>query len=242
VSDSASPFIIVIGASAGGLNAIMELVSHLPDKLNAAAFVALHLSREATGQALVAKIQKKTTLPCHLAEHQKPIETGHIYVCPPDVHLLVKENEMILGRGPAENRFRPSIDVLFRSAAVSHKEKVIGIILSGLLNDGTIGMNAIKKCGGYCIVQDPNEAEYPDMPLAVLENIEVDHCTSLKNMTVAISDIINNAEAKQISVPENMIEESKLSERSATTIEGVSELGERTLYSCSRLRRRSMAN
>ena len=232
VSDTKHPFIIVIGASAGGLNAVIELVCQLPDKINAAVFIVLHLSRTAIGDVLVTKIQKKTSLPCILAQDQKAIEPGHIYVGPPDVHLIVKENEMTLGRGPAENRFRPSIDVLFRSAAVSSREKVIGIVLSGLLNDGTIGMNAIKKCGGYCIVQDPNEAEYPDMPLAVLENMEVDYCTSLKNMPDAILDIINNAETKQVSIPENILKESKLSERSATTLEGVSQLGERSLYSC----------
>jgi two-component system chemotaxis response regulator CheB len=232
VSDTKHPFIIVIGASAGGLNAVIELVCQLPDMMNAAVFIVLHLSKAAIGDMLVTKIQKKTSLPCILAEDQKEIEPGHIYVGPPDVHLIVKEDEMTLGRGPAENRFRPSIDVLFRSAAVSHRERVIGIVLSGLLNDGTIGMNAIKKCGGYCIVQDPNEAEYPDMPLAVLENMEVDYCTSLKNMADIILDVINNAEAKQISIPENILEESKLSEKSATSIEGVRQLGQKSLYSC----------
>ena len=151
---------------------------------------------------------------------------------PPAAHLLLKKDSIIIGHGPAENRFRPSIDVFFRSAAASHSEKVIGIILTGFLNDGTTGMMAIKQSGGHCIVQDPNEAEYPDMPLAVLENMEVDDCVSLKNMGKAIAEIVNNSEVKGIVAPDKIIAESKLSERSATTIEGISRLGEKTIYAC----------
>ncbi|HEV8283330.1 MAG TPA: chemotaxis protein CheB [Chitinophagaceae bacterium] len=230
--DKKPPFIIVIGASAGGLNAIIELVSQLPKELNASVFIVLHLSKAAIGDILVTKIQKNTALTCKIAEDKEQIKTGHIYVAPPDVHLLVKEEQIILGHGPAENRFRPSIDVLFRSAAASHRDRAVGVILTGLLNDGTIGMHAIKSSGGYSIVQDPNEADYPDMSLAVLENMEVDYCISLKNMADVILHIINNAEPRSVSVPANIIEEAKLSEKSATTIEQVSKLGEKTLYSC----------
>ena len=227
-----SLFIVVIGSSAGGLNAISELVSQLPQELNAAILIVLHLSKAALGDILINRIQKSTSLPCKIAEDKEKIKAGHIYVGPPDAHLLLKKDSIIIGHGPAENRFRPSIDVLFRSAAASHSEKVIGVILTGFLNDGTAGMMAIKQSGGYCIVQDPNEAEYPDMPLAVLENMEVDDCVSLKNMGKAIAEIINNAEVKGIVAPDKIIAESKLSERSATTIEGISRLGEKTIYAC----------
>lgn len=91
----------------------------------------------------------------------------------------MKDGHIVTWQGPAENRWRPSIDVLFRSAAVSYGNRLIGIILTGYLNDGTSGMNAIQRSGGTCIVQDPNQAEYPDMPLSVLESMEVDYCVTL---------------------------------------------------------------
>ena len=232
MTNNKSLFVIVIGSSAGGLNAISELVSQLQQELNAAVLIVLHLSKAALGDILINRIQKSTSLPCKIAVDKEKIKAGHIYVGPPAAHLLLKKDSIIIGHGPAENRFRPSIDVFFRSAAASHSEKVIGIILTGFLNDGTTGMMAIKQSGGHCIVQDPNEAEYPDMPLAVLENMEVDDCVSLKNMGKAIAEIVNNSEVKGIVAPDKIIAESKLSERSATTIEGISRLGEKTIYAC----------
>ncbi len=220
--DHSPSFIICVGASAGGLNAISELVSQLPLNLDAAVFIVLHLSRSALGGILVDRIQKNSSFTCKIAEDNEPIRQGYAYVAPPDAHLLVKKDHIIIGKGPQENRFRPSIDVLFRSAAASHGEKTVGIVLTGYLNDGTIGMQAIKQSGGYCIVQDPNEAEYPDMPLAVLETLEADHVSSLKKMGKTILTVIENAEVKGISPPANIIAESKLSERAATSVNEVS--------------------
>lgn len=227
------PFIITIGASAGGINAIQELVSHLAPQLNAAIFVVLHLSTTTLGDIFVNRIQKSTHLRCKLAEDNERIKPGIIYSAPPGAHLLVKEDRVVIGHGPPENRFRPSIDVLFRSAAVSHKERVIGIILTGFLNDGTAGMWAIKQSGGYCIVQDPNEAQYPDMPLAVLESMEVDETARLKDIgDLILLRTLKAGELKEKEVPENVIMESTLSEKSATGIEKVEPLGEKSLYAC----------
>jgi len=103
------------------------------------------------------------------------IKRGTIYFAVPGMHLIIAKNKILYGTGSAENNFRPSIDVLFRSAAVDLGERVIGIILSGLMDDGVAGMIAIKKCSGICIVQDPAEAQYPAMPLAVIEKIEPDY-------------------------------------------------------------------
>jgi two-component system chemotaxis response regulator CheB len=225
-------FIIAIGASAGGLNAINELTQQLPADIDAAIFVVLHLSKAAIGDMLLLRVQKHTKLKCSIAGDGDKIEPGHIYIAAPDSHLLVRDNKTLIGRGPAENRFRPSVDVLFRSVAASHGEKVIGIILTGFLNDGTIGMVSIKRSGGHCIVQDPNEAEYPDMPLSVLETMEVDYCIPIKEMAAVILKIIARATSKGIKPPGDVVAESKLSERSATAINGVSELGEKALFAC----------
>jgi len=225
-------FIVTIGASAGGLNAISELVTQLPSNLNAAVLIVIHLSKAAIGDFLLERIRKNSKLPCQIGRHGDAIARGQIYIAAPDEHLLINDNKIIIGHGPPENRFRPSIDVLFRSAAASAGERVIGIVLTGLLNDGTAGMMAIKQCGGYCIVQDPNEAEYPSMPLSVLENMEADHCVSLK----AMGDIIERITQKQIvkrgATPQNVIVESRLSELAATGLDGVSRLGKKTLLAC----------
>ena len=224
--------VICIGSSAGGLNAVGELLSQLPENLNAAVFVVLHLSRAAIGELLVDRIRKNAKLPCSLAGNNEIIQPGHIYVAVPDTHLLIKNDRIILGKGPAENRFRPSIDVMFRSAATYYREKTIGIILTGYLNDGTAGMWAIKQNGGHCLVQDPNEAEYPDMPMSVLETMEVDHCVSLKKMGSIIGNILKENKPKNV-IPSPLVKaESNYRNESLPALEGVSSLGEKTIYSC----------
>jgi two-component system chemotaxis response regulator CheB len=230
--DSNSRFIIVIGASAGGLNAMNEVVSQLPDDINASVFIVLHLSKIGLGDFLVHRLQKYTTYTCSVAKHGEKIQSKHIYLAPPDQHLLVKDDEIILALGPSENRWRPSIDVLFRSAAAAYSDRVIGIILTGLLNDGTAGMDAIKRSGGHTIVQDPNEAEYPDMPLAVLENLDVNYCVPLNNIGEAILALANNAEVKGEPAPKDVIAEAQIAEQVVISIDAVSKLGSKSLYSC----------
>jgi len=232
LKSQSSFFVVGIGASAGGINAINELISQLPHDLNAAVFIVLHLSKVAMPELFVERLKRNTKLTCKIAIDNDKIEPGTVYLAAPDSHLLVKNDRIILGRGPEENRFRPSIDVLFRAIAAAYGETSIGIILTGFLNDGTVGMNAIKQSGGYAIVQDPNEAEYPDMPLSVLETMEADYCVSLKKMGEIISRIISNAKIKGIPPPETVVMESKLSEKAATSIDKVRKLGQKSLYSC----------
>jgi two-component system chemotaxis response regulator CheB len=224
--------LICIGASAGGMNAVQELISQLPAGMNAAVFIVLHLPKATNGEVLINRLKNSTKLPLVMAAHNMLIEAEQIYVAPANSHTLVKNGVIIIGHGPPENRFRPSIDVLFRSAAASYRERTIGIILTGFLNDGTSGMWAIQQCGGHCIVQDPNEAEFPDMPLSVLETIEVDHCVPLKAMGETINKIIQNPGKNKISPPEIVIAESKLSEKVSTSIENLERIGERTVYGC----------
>jgi len=139
---------------------------------------------------------------------------------------------MHLTKGPAENRWRPSIDVLFRSAAVYYNENAIGIILTGMLNDGTVGMQAIKKCGGTCIVQDPEEASYPDMPQSVIDNTMVDYILPVAAMSEAIQNTISGKPANNPVVPPDLKAEAELVERSAISIDAVSKLGEQSVYTC----------
>jgi two-component system chemotaxis response regulator CheB len=224
-------YVVCIGASAGGLNAIIELISQMPASLNAAVFVVLHFSRGALGQILVDRIKRDSQLPCTVAKDNEQIKPGHIYLAPPDVHLLIKD-KIILAYGPEENRFRPSIDVLFKSAASYYCENAIGIVLTGLLNDGTSGMWAIKESGGHCIVQDPDEAEYPDMPLSVLQAVQVDYTLPLKKIAPAIGKIIKEKKINGVTPPPIVVAESRLSEKAATTIEQLREIGDKSSFAC----------
>lgn len=225
-------FIIVIGASAGGQNALCKLAAVLPQNLNAAVFIVLHLSPESVSSFLTNKLQKCTSLPCLLAIDALPVQPGHIYIAPADHHMLLRPGAIHLTKGPAENRWRPSIDVLFRSAAVHYNELVIGIILTGLLYDGTSGMQAIKKCGGTSIVQDPREAEYPDMPQSVLDNTIVDFIVPIAGMKEAIQHTIANKAITGVQVPETLRAEAALVDGTVTEIEPIDQLYKQSVYSC----------
>ncbi len=227
----APKFIIVVGTSAGGMNALIELVSQLKDNMDAAFFIVMHLSRTSISDFLVHRLQPHTSLKCEVATEDAKIKKGHIYVAAPNQHLLVKKNKIILGRGPEENRWRPSIDVLFRSAAAAYSTRVVGVVLTGSLDDGTSGMLAIKRSGGICMVQDPNEAEYPDMPLSVLNNMEVDHCILLHQMGETIFEI-TQTNPEEIAAPQDVILESEIAERVVVDYEHVKQLGEKSIYAC----------
>jgi two-component system chemotaxis response regulator CheB len=232
----ASPgFIVVIGTSAGGSNALSELVSALRPDTKAAFFVLMHLSRKGVGNFLLQNLQQSSSIPCKLAEHDEQIESGTIYIAPPDNHLLLDpELKVILGQGPPENRWRPSINTLFRSAAAGYGNRVVGVILTGLLDDGTSGMEAIKSVGGTTIVQDPNEAEFPDMPMSVLNRMEVDHCAMLAEIPVIIHDIITTNELNDsyTVIPEDLKKEAEMSLKVSTSLPELAEIGEKTFYSC----------
>ncbi len=219
----APKFIVVIGTSAGGIRALEELVIQLKPEMDAAFFVVLHLSRKGIGEFLFERMAKNTRLRCKIAEDNEPIEKGVIYIAPPDYHMLVGKGHVIIGRGARENGWRPSINNLFRSAAASYSSRVVAIILTGMLDDGTSGMAAVKRSGGLCIVQDPNEADYPDMPLSVLNSIDVDFVSSLTKMGGVLSDILKNGEDfTPVEVPEDVMAEAQIDQRVSTRIDDLS--------------------
>jgi two-component system chemotaxis response regulator CheB len=226
-------YLIVVGASAGGLTAVIELCAQLDKKMDAAVCVVLHVSHVSMTDILAQQIQKNSPFICRVATDGEPILRGHVYMAAADKHLLVRKRRLLLGRGPAENRWRPSIDVLFRSAAVAYDGHLIGVILTGLLQDGTAGMLAIKKSGGICIVQDPTEAEYPDMPQAVLNNVEVDYCVSLSQMGFLLKEkTANGHDIPVAAVPEELKMEAAIAERVAIGINLVAPLGKKSLFTC----------
>ncbi|MFT3892028.1 MAG: chemotaxis protein CheB [Anaerolineales bacterium] len=168
------PRCMVIGASAGGFEVLKDMVGKFPADLTVPVFIVLHIPAYEPSP-LPEILTRFGSLPALHPNDGDLIKPGYVYVAPPDHHLLIDDGRIAVKRGPKENGFRPSIDALFRSAAYSYGPGVIGVVLSGALNDGTSGLWSIKRLGGIAIVQDPDEARYPSMPRSALEYIEADY-------------------------------------------------------------------
>lgn len=189
MSQHSSVPIVVVGASAGGTQALLDLTAGLPRDFAAAVCVVTHMPAYAKS-TLPALIGRRSPLRAVHPEDGEAIRAGCIYVAPPDCHLLVDEARVLIKKGPKENRFRPSIDALFRSAAYTHRERVIGVVLSGVLDDGTSGLWTIKRLGGTAIVQLPAEAEYDSMPLSALQQVEVDFSLPVRDMPACLVELV----------------------------------------------------
>jgi two-component system chemotaxis response regulator CheB len=173
--------IIVIGASAGGVEALTALVADLPEDLPAAVFVVLHMA-PASPSALPGILARRTKLAVDQARDVEPIRPNRIYVAAPDRHLLLGRDTVRQAKGPKENGHRPAVDTLFRTAAAAHGARVVGVVLSGTRDDGTAGLRAIHDQGGVAIVQDPDEALFPGMPRSALSRDHPDYVVPVAEM------------------------------------------------------------
>ena len=212
--------IVVVGASAGGVEALVQLTRSLPNDLPAAVFVVLHVPSTGTS-ALPDILSRQGKLPAAHVKDRDPIEAGRIYVAPPDHHLLLRTGHVHLARGPRENGHRPAVDPLFRSAAREYASRVIGVVLSGALDDGTAGLAAIKQRGGLAVVQEPTDALYPGMPGSALANVPVDHVSPAASMGALLARLTRQPAAEVLGpAPVDMTVEVEVEGFSLEAIEG----------------------
>jgi two-component system chemotaxis response regulator CheB len=185
---------------------LATLCAGLPRDLPAAMFVVQHISPGARS-VLPALLDRAGGPPSFHPEDGDEIRPGWIHVARPDHHLLLSGGRVLVRRGPKENGTRPAIDPLFRSAAVQYGPRVVGVVLTGLLDDGSAGLLAIKRCGGVCVVQDPGEAPWPDMPRNALERDHVDHCLSVARLPALLLRLASETAGEAPPVPRDLIAE-----------------------------------
>ena len=225
--------IIVVGASAGGVEALTTLVRGLPADLPAALFVVLHIAPYSESH-LPTILSHHGPLPAARATHGAAIAPGCIYVAPPDHHLLVRHGYVELTRGPRENSSRPAVDPLFRSAARAYGPRVVGVVLSGALGDGSVGLMAIAARGGVTVVQDPEEALFESMPRTALTYVRVAHVLPVHQIPALVDRLAREPAATKGTPTMSDIDEMMphLVRRDITAQERDERSGETTVYTC----------
>jgi two-component system chemotaxis response regulator CheB len=225
--------IVVIGTSAGGLKALTRLISQLQSNFPAPILVVQHISADATGNVLLDVLNRNGKLKCTHAKNNTRLKAGHLYLAPSDYHLMVNSKEKILvTKGAQENRSRPAIDPLFRSAAVEFGNRVIGILLTGYLDDGTAGLKVIQRCGGICIIQDPADADYPDMPQNALNQLKPDYCLPIEEMGGLLYQLLDREIVKNKPIPKDILIEAEIAKRVLSDLPSVNALGNQVPFNC----------
>jgi two-component system chemotaxis response regulator CheB len=225
--------IIVIGTSAGGVEALQALVGGLPPDLPAAVFIVLHLAPQSPS-FLPDILTRAGPLPAAQGRNGEVITPGRIYVAPPNHHLLVEKGHIRVSHGPRENRFRPSVDTLFRSAAYAYGPRVIGVILTGALDDGTAGLWAVKDRGGLALVQEPSEAAFPSMPESALRHVEIDARLPLAKVAPTLVRWAGEPAPAEgaYTVSEKLAIETRIAMEDDALHLGVLSMGEPSIYTC----------
>ena len=226
--------VIVIGTSTGGIEATKILVRDLPRDFKASLFIVLQIGADGLG-ILPEILGQAGSLPASNAKDGEMFEPGHIYVAPPDHHLLLERpRHLRVSRGPKENRSRPAVDPLFRSAAYAFGPRVIGVILTCGLDDGTAGLWSIKARGGTAVVQDPEEAIAASMPLSALKHVSVDHCMRLEEIASLLVKLSRMPveEKEALPMPKQMEAEINIAKEANAMESGIMDWGEPSYYVC----------
>jgi two-component system, chemotaxis family, protein-glutamate methylesterase/glutaminase len=226
--------LIVIGASAGGLEALQKLLAELPADLNAAILVVLHTSNH-SGSVLPNILGRAGPLPAVHPNHGSPIRKGKIYIAPPNLHMIVADGHLQLIPGPRENLHRPAIDPLFRSAAAAYGARVIAIVLTGMLDDGTSGLMVVRASGGEAIIQEPSTATFPSMPRNALNQVPDAHVLPLEEMPDTLVRLTREplpVEPNLSHFPAHAAQDIKIAELDMSEIENEGRLGNPSEFAC----------
>jgi two-component system chemotaxis response regulator CheB len=229
-----SRHLVVIGASAGGIETLRELVAHLPADFSAPIAIVLHTSPQSPG-VLPGILTRAGQLPAQHARNGERLRGGHIYVAPPDYHLLVEPGRLRLTKGPRENRFRPAVDPLFRSAAQVYGPLAIGVVLTGNLDDGVAGLWTVKQLGGVAIAQDPADALFPSMPQNAIRHVPVDHVAPVAEIGPLLVDLITSPVTERETprtVPHLVDLEVRIARDEDPIKAGVQGMGEPSTFAC----------
>jgi two-component system chemotaxis response regulator CheB len=227
--------VVVVGASAGGMDALQKLVGALPADFPGSVFIVWHLS-PGVRSVLPEVLSRSGPLRATNPRDGDAIEPGRIYVAPSDHHLLVERGYVRVTRGPKENRFRPAVDPLFRSAAYTYGSRVVGVVLSGALDDGTAGLWMIKMKGGTTVVQDPAEATHRSMPLNALDYVDVDHKLPAAKIGALLGELARREADAERELPQlhrrRLAREVHIAAGREALEEDVTSLGEPSLFTC----------
>jgi two-component system chemotaxis response regulator CheB len=225
------PDLIAIGTSAGGVEALLELVKHLPPDLPATLLVTIHIPAEVRSE-LDRLLSHAGKLPAHFARDGERRRLGTIYIAPPDRHLLVDGDRLRLGTGPRENNVRPAIDPMLRSVAVCCGSRAVGVVLTGTLGDGASGLWAIEQCGGLTVVQDPEDAAFADMPLNALNMVTPDRVVSLKGLPALVTELVREPAGPERPVPDNIAFEVQIASGENASMNDMDHIGRRSVLTC----------
>lgn len=223
--------IVAIGTSAGGVEALLSLARHLPERFPAAVLVTIHLPSH-SHSALDEILTRAGPLKASFAHDGDVLRKSHIYIAPPSRHLLVQGERVALGSGPRENNARPAIDPMFRSAALCCGSRTVGVVLTGMLGDGAAGLWSIKQAGGITVVQDPDEAAFPDMPRAALGDTVPDHVVRLADLPGLLQRLVQQPAGEPKSIPVGMKYEVEVAKGGPTAMREMDRIGRRSVLTC----------
>jgi two-component system chemotaxis response regulator CheB len=224
--------VVVVGASAGGVEALKELVAALPADLPATVLIVLHIPPSGSN-ALAAILDRAGPLEARQATHGEPLRHGTVRVAAPDHHLLLVEDRLALSLGPRENGHRPAVDVLFRSAARAAGRRCIGIVLSGALDDGSAGLVAIRSRGGLGMVQDPTEALQPGMPISAVESADPEYVLPVADIARKLGELVRQEVPDDEEDASELMEvDTAMAQFDISRIDGEEHPGQPAGYSC----------
>lgn len=224
--------VLAIGASAGGVTALLQLAAAFRPDLPASVLVTLHLSNQFRS-SLDELLTRAGPLPATFAQHGDPLRKGHIYIAPPDRHLLIEGDRIALGVGPRENNSRPAIDPMLRSAALCCCQRTIGVVLTGTLSDGASGLWAVGQCNGTTVVQDPRGAAFPEMPQNALDLAAPDHVVDLQQMPALLHELVRQPAGEPRAAPAALRFEVEIAKgERENPMNELDALGRRSVLSC----------